>query len=347
MRDLVSLNDMSRTWWDGLFSRCCDIITNPGKYAESCRGKILATLFYEPSTRTCFSFQTAALRLGADVIGFSGTQGTSATKGETLADTIRIVSSYTDTIVIRSAEEGAAQAAMMYSGVPVINAGDGSHLHPTQTLTDLTTIARKRGEIANFKIGLCGDLKYGRTVHSLIMALAIFPGISFYLISPPELRIPDYMREFMNGHGLQYVELESINQCVGELDILYMTRIQRERFGDLAEYERLRGSCVLTKELMACANRNMLVMHPLPRREEIPPEIDADPRAVYFKQARYGMFIRMALLYDFLHREYIEAAPQTQFGGHVCRNEKCVTKTETYLPPLLSGLRCGYCEKKM
>jgi len=235
VRKLVSVSDMSREWWDALYSRCCDIIARPGVYADSCRGKILSTMFYEPSTRTNFSFQAAAQRLGAGVFGFSDPVGTSVSKGETLADTIRMTASYSDTIVIRSPQEGSATAAALYSEVPVINAGDGGHFHPTQTLTDLTTIAQERGAIDNMRIGICGDLKNGRTVHSLVEAMEMFTGVCFCLISPNELRLPEYILSQMSERGHKYVESESLVDCIPELDILYMTRVQRERFHDAAE----------------------------------------------------------------------------------------------------------------
>jgi len=350
VRKLVSVDDMSREWWDELYARCCDIISRPGVYADSCRGKILATMFYEPSTRTNFSFQAAAQRLGAGIFGFSDPLGTSASKGETLADTIRMTASYSDTIVIRSPQEGAATAASLYSEVPVINAGDGGHFHPTQTLTDLTTIAQKRGSVGNFRIGLCGDMKYGRTVHSLVEALAMFPGTSFYLISPKELRLPEYILDQMSANGQEYTESESLVDCIPELDVLYMTRVQRERFHDAAEYRRLKDVYILTKKMLEGAKSDMLILHPLPRYGEIAQDVDTDPRAVYFEQARYGMLIRMALLLDFMHLPRKAPAPVADIGTVVeCGNPACVTHSEIYLPGLTSksGLdRCGYCDKK-
>jgi aspartate carbamoyltransferase catalytic subunit len=306
-------------------------------------------MFYEPSTRTNFSFQTAAQRLGAGVFGFSDPLGTSASKGETLADTIRMTASYADTLVIRSPLEGAATAASLFSEVPVINAGDGGHFHPTQTLTDLTTIAQKRGEISGLCIGLCGDLKYGRTVHSLVEALTMFEGIRFYLISPRELRMPEYALEQMRARGQDYIESEDLAQCIPELDILYMTRVQRERFHDAAEYRRLKDVYVLTKRLLDGAKTDMLVMHPLPRYGEIAQDVDNDPRAAYFEQARYGMFIRMALLFEFLQTPR-ESPPPVETGGAECGNPACVTQSEIYLPKLQSLNTpggCGYCDKKI
>ena len=349
VRKLVSVDDMTREWWDGLYSRCCDIIARPGVYADSCRGKMLVTMFYEPSTRTNFSFQAAAQRLGAGSFGFSDPVGTSVSKGETLADTIRMTASYSDTIVIRSPQEGSATAAALYSEVPVINAGDGSHFHPTQTLTDLTTIAQERGGIGNFRIGLCGDLKNGRTVHSLVEALAMFKDINYTLISPKELRFPGYILSQMSERGQDYTESESLTERIPELDILYMTRIQRERFHDAAEYRRLKDVYILTKKMLEGAKQDMLVMHPLPRYGEIAQDVDYDTRAVYFEQARYGMFIRMALLLEFMHLPRLVPPPVTSgLTAAECSNPACVTRSDTYLPRLVTdnGANiCGYCDK--
>jgi len=310
-------------------------------------------MFYEPSTRTNFSFQAAAQRLGAGVFGFSDPVGTSASKGETLADTIRMTAAYSSTIVIRSPQEGSATAAALYSEVPVINAGDGGHSHPTQTLTDLTTIAQKRGKIENLRIGICGDLKHGRTVHSLVEAMEMFPAISFYLISPRELRLPDYVLERMKTQGLDFEESESLVDCIPELDILYMTRIQRERFQDAGEYRRLKDVYVLNKKMLNAAKSDMQVMHPLPRYGEIATDVDPDPRAAYFEQARYGMLIRMALLLEFMHLPkeappFVESDPAAAPGE--CTNPACITLSDTYLPRLVSRSgpdRCGYCDKKV
>ncbi|MCL2226153.1 MAG: aspartate carbamoyltransferase [Oscillospiraceae bacterium] len=349
-RKLVSMADVSRQWWDRLYMQCCDIINRPEVYADACRGRLIASMFYEPSTRTSFSFQAAAQRLGAGVFGFSDPLGTSVSKGETLADTIRMTASYSDTIVIRSPQEGSATAAALYSEVPVINAGDGGHFHPTQTLTDLATIAQKRGKIENLRIGICGDLKYGRTVHSLVGAMAMFRGIRFCLISPSELRLPEYILEQMSGQGQEYVESESLAQCIPELDVLYMTRVQRERFHDAAEYRRLKDVYVLTKKMLESASPDMLIMHPLPRYGEIALDVDEDPRAVYFEQARYGMFIRMSLLLEFMQLPRL--APKSEICDETkseCGNPACITQSDVYLPKLVSDLgkgRCGYCDKK-
>lgn len=352
IRKLIHVGDMSRVWWDDLYLRCRDIIARPDVYANSCQGKMLASMFYEPSTRTNFSFQAAAQRLGAGVFGFSDPIGTSASKGETLADTIRMTAAYSSTIVIRSPQEGSATAASLYSEVPIINAGDGGHSHPTQTLTDLTTIAQKRGEIANIRIGLCGDLMHGRTVHSLVEAMEMFPGISFYLISPHELKMPDYILERMREQGQTFEESESLIDCLPELDVLYMTRIQRERFKDAGEYRRLKDVYVLTRKMLDAAKKDMQVMHPLPRYGEIATDVDNDPRAVYFDQARYGMLIRMALLLEFMHLPRVQPQPvdgDAIMGVDECTNPACITQSDTYLPRIKSRTgpdRCGYCDKK-
>ena len=351
VRHLVGLGDISRQWWDTLYSRCCEIIERPEDFIDSCRGKILATMFFEPSTRTSFSFQSAVQRLGGSTFGFSDPLGTSVSKGETFADSVKIVASYADTVVIRSPQEGAAAAASLYSDVPIVNAGDGGHFHPTQTLTDLTTIAQKRGEIGNLRIGLCGDLKYGRTVHSIVDALCWFPGISLYLISPQELKMPDYVLKQMRLRGQDFIETEKFAESIPELDVLYMTRIQRERFHSSAEYRRLKGVFILTKELMKTAKPDLIVMHPLPRYGEILPEVDADPRAVYFEQARYGMFIRMALLLEFLHLPRLAPPPHKSGNTSLkCQNPACITQTEAYLAqiiPVEGPAKCRFCDKEL
>ena len=351
MRNLVGLSDMPRQWWDELYSRCCGIIERPGDYAASCRGKVLATLFYEPSTRTNFSFQTAMLKLGGNVFGFSDPMGTSVAKGETLADTIRITAAYSDAIVIRSPQEGAAAAAALYSEVPIINAGDGSHFHPTQTLTDLTTIARKRGGIGNIRVGLCGDLKHGRTVHSLVEALSMFSGVSYSLISPESLGMPEYILGSMRSCGQDFVRMQSLAEAIPDLDVLYMTRIQRERFTNSSDYDALKDSYILTKDMLARAKPDMLVMHPLPRYREIAPDVDDDPRAVYFEQARFGMFIRMALLHELANLPRQTVPLPESAAGFMCCSPACVTQSEQYLPQLCldSAIdsmvkRCSYCD---
>ena len=313
LRNLIDIEDLSLEEWQELYALAREIIARPKDYAQALQGDVMASLFYEPSTRTNFSFQTAMLRLGGSVFGFADPSSSSTAKGETLKDTVKMVSSYADVIVMRSPKEGAAKAASLYSEVPVINAGDGGHMHPTQTLTDLTTIAALRGGIGNLNVGLCGDLKNGRTVHSLIKALAKFPGIRFYLIAPRDLAIPDYMIEFMKQNDTPFVEVTSLDATMPQLDVLYMTRIQRERFTDPLEYDRLKGVYVLTAGKLRAAKKDMLIMHPLPRVDEIAQEVDDDPRAVYFEQARYGMFARMALLMKMV--EQGRKRPQPQIIG--------------------------------
>jgi len=300
LKHLLTLEDMTTEWWDNLYARCRDIMANPDKYAHTLDGKLMATLFYEPSSRTQFSFQSAMMRLGGKVFGFSDPQTSSVAKGETIADTVRVVSSFADIVVIRSPVDGAAAEAAKYSYVPVINAGDGSHMHPTQTLADLTTIAIRRGKIGNMRVGLCGDLKYGRTVHSIVYALSKFSDIEFDLISPRGLSMPQYMIDFLNNSGIKYNITEDLDSAIPSLDILYMTRVQKERFRDPLEYEQYAGVYILNREKLSAAKNDMLVMHPLPRVDEIAYDVDDDPRAVYFEQVRNGMYIRMALLLDSL-----------------------------------------------
>lgn len=350
IRHLISIEDISVEWWDGLYALCRDIIARPDDYRLSCSGKVLATLFYEPSTRTNFSFQAAMMRLGGSVFGFSEPNATSTAKGETLADTVRMMSSYADTIVIRSPQEGAAMAASLYAEVPIVNAGDGGHFHPTQTLADLTTISEKRGGIGNLNIGICGDLLNGRTVHSLVTALAKFPNIHFFLISPRELSIPDYMLAFLKAHKQKYIEVTSLEATLPQLDVLYMTRIQRERFSNPSDFERLKSIYVLNRRKLRMAKDDCLVMHPLPRLDEISRDVDDDPRAVYFEQARYGMLIRMALLLKLTHFERLPPEKRKACRGKRCINPKCITHNEGYLPVLFKENargNCAYCDKKM
>ncbi|MCM1320981.1 MAG: aspartate carbamoyltransferase [Bacteroides sp.] len=296
-RHLIEPSDLSLFEIDGICDLAEQMIVDPSSFSEVCRGKILATLFFEPSTRTRLSFEAAMLRLGGNVLGFADASATSATKGETLADTIRTVSSYTDIIAMRNPKEGAAMLASRYSAVPVINAGDGGHHHPTQTLTDLVTIRALKGGFSGHTIGLCGDLKFGRTVHSLAKAMSRYSGNKFVLISPQELSIPGYITEQVFAPaGVPYAVSERLEDVIGDLDILYMTRVQRERFFNEQDYIRLKDSYILDKEKMKRAKNSMIVMHPLPRVTEISPDVDADPRAVYFKQVKYGMYARMALI---------------------------------------------------
>ena len=301
MRHLISPLDFSVEELDKLLDLANDIENNPDKYAEACKRKKLATCFYEPSTRTRLSFEAAMLNLGGSVLGFAGADSSSAAKGESVSDTIRVISSYADICAIRHPKEGAALVAASKSEIPVINAGDGGHQHPTQTLTDLLTIRSLKGRLDNITIGLCGDLKFGRTVHSLIHALVRYDNVKFVLISPEELRVPEYIREdVLKANGIEYKEVERLEDAIGELDALYMTRVQRERFFNEEDYIHLKDFYVLTKEKMDMAKEDMLVLHPLPRVNEIAVEVDDDPRAVYFKQAKYGVYVRMALILTLL-----------------------------------------------
>ena len=301
MRHLMSPLDFTREELEQLMDLADDIKNHPDKYSEKCHGKKLATCFYEPSTRTRLSFEAAMLNLGGSVLGFSSADSSSAAKGESVSDTIRVISSYADICAMRHPKEGAPLVASSRSLIPVINAGDGGHQHPTQTLTDLFTIRSLRGEIKDLTIGLCGDLKFGRTVHSLINALVRYPGIKFVLISPEELRVPEYIREdVLEKNGYEYKEVDTLDDVMGELDILYMTRVQRERFFNEEDYIRLKDFFILTPEKMNLAKKDMMVLHPLPRVNEIAVDVDDDTRAMYFTQAKYGVFIRMALILTLL-----------------------------------------------
>ena len=301
MRHLMSPLDFSVEELDTLLDLANDIESHPDKYAHACAGKKLATCFYEPSTRTRLSFEAAMLNLGGSILGFSSADSSSAAKGESVSDTIRVISCYADICAMRHPKEGAPLVASMKSTIPVINAGDGGHQHPTQTLTDLLTIRSLKGELGNITIGLCGDLKFGRTVHSLIDALIRYENVRFVLISPEELRIPSYIREdVLNAHNIPYTEVERLEDAMPELDILYMTRVQKERFFNEEDYIRLKDFYILTKEKMELAKKDMLVLHPLPRVNEISVEIDDDPRAAYFRQAQYGVYVRMALILTLL-----------------------------------------------
>lgn len=304
MRHLIDISDLSIIEIDELINTANDIIENPESYREKCKYKKLATLFFEPSTRTRLSFEAAMLELGGSVLGFSEAASSSAAKGESISDTVTVVSNYADIIAMRHFKEGAPMAASLKSGVPIINAGDGGHNHPTQTLTDLLTIKREMGRIDNLTIGLCGDLKFGRTVHSLINAMIRYDNIKFVLISPPELRLPDYIKnDVLNKMQIPYEEFTSVEDAISNLDILYMTRVQRERFFNEADYERLKDSCILNCEKLKLAKDNMIILHPLPRVNEITTDVDDDARACYFKQAMYGKYIRMALILKLLEVE--------------------------------------------
>ena len=299
--DLIDLNDYPVSWWLKLLDLGHKIVQNPAAYSEACKGKIMGTLFYEPSTRTQMSFQTAMLRLGGTIIGFDNPATSSVAKGENIKDTTKIVSGYADIMVMRHPTAGSVKAAALTADCPVINAGDGGHLHPTQTLTDLMTIRELRGSLDNFTIGLCGDLKFGRTVHSLINSLVRYSNVRFVLISPKELRIPDYIRDdVLSANNAEFIEVESLEEAIPQLDILYMTRVQRERFFSEDEYLRMKDFYVLDTAKMALAKDNMYVLHPLPRVNEISVEVDDDPRAAYFKQVQYGVYVRMALIMTLL-----------------------------------------------
>ncbi|MBQ8188783.1 MAG: aspartate carbamoyltransferase [Lachnospiraceae bacterium] len=300
MRHLMNPLDFSVEELDKLFDLANDIEKNPDKYAESCKGKKLATCFYEASTRTRLSFESAMLGLGGGVLGFSSANSSSAAKGESVSDTVRTVSCFADICAIRHPKEGAAMVAASKATIPVINAGDGGHQHPTQTLTDLLTIRSLKGRLDNFTVGLCGDLKFGRTVHSLINALSRYSNIHFIFISPEELRIPDYIIEMLNEKGITYEEVIKLEDSIAKLDLLYMTRVQRERFFNEEDYVRLKDFYILDKKKMTFAKEDMLVLHPLPRVNEISVEVDDDPRAVYFKQVQYGVYVRMALILTLL-----------------------------------------------
>lgn len=300
MRHLMSPLDFSVEELDTLFHLANDIEQHRENYAHACDGLKLATCFYEPSTRTRLSFESAMLNLGGSVIGFSDAGSSSASKGESVADTIRVVSCFADICAMRHPKEGAPMVAAQFSGIPVINAGDGGHQHPTQTLTDLLTIRSLKGRLGNFTIGLCGDLKFGRTVHSLINALVRYEGIRFVFISPEELRIPDYLIDMLKEKNVPYREVISLDDVMPELDLLYMTRVQKERFFNEEDYVRLKDFYILNKAKMERAREDMLVLHPLPRVNEISVEVDNDPRAVYFKQVQYGVYVRMALILTLL-----------------------------------------------
>lgn len=301
MKHIISPLDLSITELDDILSLAGRIYRNPEKYSKVCDGKKLATLFYEPSTRTRLSFEAAMMNLGGNVLGFSSASSSSVSKGESIADTIRVISYYADICAMRHPKEGAPLVASMYSGIPIINAGDGGHNHPTQTLTDLLTIKELKGDLNNLTIGVCGDLKFGRTVHSLINAMVRYQGIRFIMISPDELKIPEYLRnETLDANNIPYMETNVLEDVLPELDVLYMTRVQRERFFNEEDYIRLKDSFILDNNKMNYANKDMLILHPLPRVNEIATEVDDDPRAVYFKQAQYGVYLRMALIMTLL-----------------------------------------------
>ena len=348
MRSLIDIKELSVEEIDALVEKALDIIDNPDKYCEKCKRKKLATLFFEPSTRTRLSFTSAMMGLGGNVLGFSQAGSSSTAKGETVSDTIRMVSAYSDIIVMRHPKEGAPIVASEVATVPVINAGDGGHFHPTQTLTDLLTIKKKKGRFDNLTIGVCGDLKYGRTVHSLISAMSRYPGVKFVLIAPEELRLPDYVKdEYLYSTGCEFVETDNLDTAIPTLDILYMTRIQAERFDSKEEYERLKDSYILTRNKLAIAKEDLSILHPLPRVNEIDVDVDDDPRADYFDQAMYGRYIRMALILMLLKTKGIEdkricGAPDASLA---CTNPHCISRTERGIKRLFDNGRCIYCDQ--
>ena len=300
MRSLIDISEITPTEIEELIATADDIIADPAKYSEKCKGKKLATLFFEPSTRTRLSFEAAMLELGGSVLGFSEAQSSSAAKGESIADTAKVISCYADIIAMRHPKEGAPLVAAMNASIPVINAGDGGHSHPTQTLADLLTIHREKGGFDNLTVGFCGDLKFGRTVHSLISALIRCSGVRFVLISPMELKLPGYVKDKLDAAGVEYTETDSLEGSIADLDILYMTRVQKERFFNEEDYLRLKDTYILTSEKMALASEKLRVLHPLPRVNEISIAVDNDPRACYFKQVLYGKYMRMALILKLL-----------------------------------------------
>ena len=358
MRSLISILDFTVEELDGLIACAKDIIAHPEQYWDRCAHKKLATLFFEPSTRTRLSFEAAMLELGGSVIGFSEASSSSAAKGESVADTARTVSCYADIIAMRHPKEGAPFVASRAATIPVINAGDGGHNHPTQTLADLLTISREKGRLTDLTIGLCGDLKYGRTVHSLIEAMSRYEGIRFVLISPEELQLPGYVRyNVLDRHNIPYSEYTSLEEAMGQLDVLYMTRIQRERFDSAEAYERLKDSYILDMEKMALAKADMCVLHPLPRVNEISVKVDDDPRAAYFRQALNGKYMRMALILKLLEeakdpqKEALDATDLVY--DRTCTNPKCICSVEQELPQIFkitdqtaNVCRCIYSEQK-
>ena len=358
MRSLIDITDFSVEEIEQLLQTACDISENPQKYAESCHGKKLATLFFEPSTRTRLSFEAAMLELGGNVLGFSEASSSSASKGESVADTAKMISCYADIMAMRHPKEGAPYVASKSASIPVINAGDGGHCHPTQTLTDLLTIYRELGRLDNIVVGCCGDLKYGRTVHSLISALGRYKNVKIILIAPDELQLPKYVKyEVLDKYGMEYIETASLEEVMSQLDVLYMTRIQRERFDSFDEYERLKDSFILTAEKLKVAKETMRILHPLPRVNEISVKVDDDPRAAYFRQALNGKYIRMALILKLLKeaKDGVKTAENSDLviDKFHCDNPRCITSTEQEIVHAFkcvnveNGIyRCIYCESK-
>jgi aspartate carbamoyltransferase catalytic subunit len=348
---LNDLDDFALGDLTALLNSARDIIANERKYLNSCNGKILATLFYEPSTRTVLSFQSAMYRLGGQVIGFDSPITSSVAKGENLKDTIKMINSYADIIVMRHYCEGAALAASLYSDKPVINAGDGGHLHPTQTLTDLLTLREEIGALNGLTVGLCGDLKHGRTVHSLVKAMCRYKDNKFVLISTKELSLPDYIMRLIEKSGCSYTVSDNLEACIPDLDVLYMTRIQKERFDSEEMYLAQNNRFMLTTDKLSSTKETLKILHPLPRNDEIATDVDNDYRATYFIQARYGVYARMALILHMLYslptKKYIPSAT----GNAACKNSKCVTQAEIYVPRLLKTTDertvCEYCDNSV
>ena len=354
MRSVIDILDLSVAEVDELLATACDMMAHPQAYAEKCKGKKLATLFFEPSTRTRLSFEAAMLELGGTVIGFSDGDNTSASKGESVADTARVVSCYANIIAMRHPKEGAPFAASLAASIPVINAGDGGHCHPTQTLADLLTIYREKGRLNNLKVGFCGDLKYGRTVHSLIAALSRYTGIEVVLISPEELALPKYVKDEFMGN-MPYTETTLLENSMADLDILYMTRVQKERFDDLDTYERLKDTYILDTEKLKKAKADMCILHPLPRVNEISVAVDEDPRACYFKQVLNAKYMRMSLILKLLgEADGVKKEVSGEICDLVCTNERCITSTEQEPRRLFKTVdkekgiyRCMYCEAEI
>lgn len=351
--NLIDLSDFSSDWWIKIIRLGAKIADDPSAYSKACEGKIMATLFYEPSTRTQMSFQTAMLRLGGTIIGFDNPATSSVAKGENLKDTTKIVSGYADIMVMRNPMDGSAKAAALSAECPIINAGDGSHLHPTQTLTDLLTLYKMKGSLENMTVGLCGDLLNGRTVHSLCKALSAYNTNKFVMISTPSLRMPAYVKDILSASGCKFKEVNTIEETISSLDILYMTRIQRERFSSEEEYKAQNHVYILDKKKMALAKKDMIVLHPLPRVDEISMDIDDDPRAAYYKQAKFGMYVRMALILTMLEEKdkKMPLLVGKEYPTIKCDNPKCVTNTEHYLPKSFIGLNdtleCEFCDRKI
>lgn len=351
-KNLIDLEAMSVEQIDKVVKKAKKIMQCPADYRHACDGKILATLFYEPSTRTQMSFQTAMLKLGGRTIGFDNPMNTSVSKGETIKDTISIVSGYADIIAIRHPLEGTAMASSLYSSVPIVNCGDGGHLHPTQTLADIITLSCEKGRLSNLKVGICGDLLNGRTVHSLIKTLTKYENNSFVLISTKELGVPLYIIDILEKSGCKYEISNNLADAISDIDVLYMTRIQRERFKSEEEYEAQKYVFVLDKEKLSKAKEDMIILHPLPRVNEITVDIDDDPRALYFKQAQYGMYGRMALILLLLQDEdFIIKDKKCETSIYKCNNKKCITNCESYLPSLgyekKGMVMCDFCDKRM